>query len=88
MAGRKPKKGLDWFPLRTDVFTDPKIMDIIQNGDTEAWAVYTSVLILIYGNEGYYSDRESIERAVAWIFRKLSRERVEECLDIWLTPAC
>ena len=82
MAGRKPKKGLDWFPLRTDVFTDPKIMDIIQNGDTEAWAVYTSVLILIYGNEGYYSDRESIERAVAWIFRKLSRERVEECLDM------
>ena len=81
MAGRKPKKGLDWFPLRTDVFTDPKIMDIIQRGDADAWAVYTAVLILTY-NEGYYSDREAIVRAIAWIFRDLSMERIEECLDM------
>ena len=81
MAGRKPKKGLDWFPMRTNVFTDPKIMDIIQNGDADAWTVFTSVLILTY-NEGYYSDREAIVRAIAWIFRGLSRDRIEECLDM------
>lgn len=81
MAGRKPKKGLDWFPLRTNVFTDPKIMDIIQNGDADAWTVYTAVLVLTY-NEGYYSDREAIVRAIAWIFRGLSRSRIEECLDM------
>lgn len=81
MAGRKPKKGLDWFPLRTNVFTDPKIMDIIQKGDADAWTVFTSVLILTY-NEGYYSDREAIVRAIAWIFRGLSIDRIEECLDM------
>ena len=81
MAGRKPKKGLDWFPMRTNVFTDPKIMDIIQNGDAEAWTVFTSVLILTY-NEGYYSDRDAIVRAIAWIFRQMSRDRIEECLNM------
>lgn len=81
MAGRKPKKGLDWFPFRTNVFTDPKIMDIIQRGDADAWTVYTAVLVLTY-NEGYYSDREAIVRAIAWIFRGLSRDRIEECLDM------
>lgn len=81
MAGRKPKKGLDWFPMRTNVFTDPKIMDIIQNGDAEAWTVFTSVLILTY-NEGYYSDREAIVRAIAWIFRQMSKDRIEECLNM------
>lgn len=76
---RPPKKGLDYFPMQTDILSDPKIMDIIRNGDRDAWTVFSVMLILTY-KDGYYSDKEMIKRTISWIFREIPSDRVEECL--------
>ena len=79
--GRPYKMGLDYFTVDTDIDSDPKIMDLIQEGDTDAWTVYSWSLIKIF-RESYYIEKDTLVRAIAWTFRNLSKDRIRECLDM------
>ena len=79
--GRPPKAGLDYFPVDTDIISDPKIQELIQEGETEAWTVYSWTLPLLY-HEGYYIEKDSLIRSIGWTFRSLSKDRIIECLDL------
>lgn len=78
---RPDKYGLDYFPMQTDVASDPKITKMIRDGEQDAWTVWTFVLILAY-KESYYTTKENVCNTVSFLFRDLSEERVEECLQI------
>ena len=73
--------GLDYFTVDTDIDSDPKIMDLIQEGDSDAWTVYSWSLIKIFRN-GYFIEKDTLVRVIAWTFRSLSRDRIRECLDL------
>ena len=78
---RPLKMGLDYFPLQTDIGSDPKIMRLIRRGGTVAWTVFTWMMILTY-KDGYYSESEAIQEGIGWIFRELTDEQISEAFDI------
>ena len=49
----KPKIGLDYFNIQTDIFSDFKVRKLIKYQSSEAVAVYLNLLCTIY-REGYY----------------------------------
>lgn len=51
--GRLAKKGLEYFPMDTDVFQDIRIRKLIKYQGGDAVTVYTLLLCLIY-KDGYY----------------------------------
>lgn len=79
--GRPPKKGLDYFFLQTDLASDGKIQNLIRKGEMDAWTVYSWTLINIY-HENYYTTKTELINQISWMFRTLSEERIEECLEI------
>lgn len=50
---RPIKKGLDYFPMDTDIFSEPKIMDLINEFGPSGLTVYEYLLTAVY-KEGYY----------------------------------
>ncbi len=51
---RPNKRGFDYFPLDTDIFNDLKIRKLIKRKGSEAVAMYTYILSIIY-RDGYYT---------------------------------
>lgn len=51
---RTAKRGIDYFPLDVDFFSDIKIRKLIKYQGSEAIAVYATLLCNIYKDEGYY----------------------------------
>jgi len=78
---RPLKSGLDFFPVETDIGSDPKITKLIRRGGSEAFTVFMWVLILTY-RSGYYSEKDVVVETIAWNFRDIPEERVAECMDI------
>lgn len=78
---RPLKSGLDFFPVETDIGSDPKITRLIRRGGTDAWTVFTWILILTY-RSGYYSEKDMVAETIAWTFRDITEERIAECMDI------
>jgi hypothetical protein len=62
---RPQKSGLDYFPLDSDFFGDPKIEDLLFRHGTMGLAIFLAILCRIY-REGYYlaSAPEQITRMV------------------------
>lgn len=54
---RKPKTGLDYFPLDVDFDTDPKIRKLSNTYGSESILVYIEFLCIIYKN-GYYVESD------------------------------
>ena len=79
--GRSPKMGLDYFPLQTDVGSDPKIKKLIRRGGKDAWVVFSWMLVLIY-HEGYFSDADTIKESITWDFRDIDEDVVENCFTL------
>lgn len=79
--GRPYKLGLDYFTVDTDLDSDPKIQNLIREGETDAWAVYSWLWIKTY-HDNYYIEKETLVRSIQWLFRSLTEERILECLDI------
>lgn len=78
---RPLKSGLDFFPVETDIGSDPKITRLIRRGGADAWTVFTWILILTY-RSGYYSEKDMVAETIAWTFRDITEERIAECMDI------
>ena len=72
--GNKVKKGLDYFPLYTDFFKNPKIEDLSSKYSAWGSAVYIAVLCLVYHN-GYYEKFASPESLSRYIAKELSADR-------------
>lgn len=53
LMGRNAKRGLDYFPMDIDIFTDLKIRKLIKRQGGKAITVYALLLCNIY-KEGYY----------------------------------
>lgn len=53
LMGRNAKRGLDYFPMDIDMFTDLKIRKLIKRQGGKAITVYAYLLCSIY-KEGYY----------------------------------
>lgn len=51
---RPLKKGLGYFPLDTDIFSDRKIQRLIHHYGCNGISTYLTVLCEIYGERGYY----------------------------------
>lgn len=51
---RPIKKGLDYFPLDTDIIHDIKIRKILRSNGPQSIAILVDLLGNIYGDEGYY----------------------------------
>lgn len=82
--GRQPKKGLTYFPVDVDMFSDGKIEELIAKYSTDGFAIYLAILCIVY-RHGYYFEAESEEGIVKAIKRELyddriSRQRVLEVL--------
>jgi hypothetical protein len=80
---RPPKIGLDYFPLQTDIGSDPKIIKMIRKGGKDAWTIFTWILILTY-KDGFYTTKENVVETILWMFRDIEEERIEECIGIMI----
>ncbi len=72
---RKPKMGLDYFPLDVDFEEDPKIKKLFRCFGSEAILIYIDFLCVIYKN-GYYveSDLETLAEDIWYHLRFKSNE--------------
>ena len=81
--GRPTKKGLGYFPLDTDLFSDLKIRKLLHNKGSESLSVYCSALCMVY-REGYYLKGV---KELAFIIAeevRLREARVQDILDYCL----
>lgn len=81
---RPPKRGLDYFPLDVDMFSDGKIEDLIAKYSTDGLAIFLALLCIVY-RHGYYFEAESEDAIVRAIIKELyddriSRQRVKDVL--------
>ena len=54
-AGRRPKKGLDWFKKDVSYYEDFKVMDLINEYGPLGSTIFDCILCMIY-REGYYLE--------------------------------
>jgi len=78
---RPYKMGLDYFTVDTDLDSDPKIQRLIREGDTDAWTVYSWLWIKTY-HDNYFIEKDTLISSIGWLFRSLTDDRINECLDI------
>lgn len=77
---RPPKTGLDYFPLHTDLASDPKIKQLIIRCGKDGALVFLWSMMIIY-HEGYYSTADAIIKSISWDFRDIGEQKIEECLN-------
>ena len=82
--GRPSKKGLDYFPLDVNLFSDGKIEDLMGKYSSDGLTIYLAILCIVYRN-GYYFEAENETSIVNAIHReiyneRISRQRVREVL--------
>ena len=89
---RPQKSGLDYFPLNSDLFGDPKIEDLLFKHGPNGLAVFLAILCRVY-REGYYlaATPEQITRMVIkdiggkWIRNPaLVSQVIRSCAEIGL----
>lgn len=78
---RPTKAGLDYFPVQTDIGSDPKIKRLIRRGNKDAWVVFSWMLPIIY-HEGYYIEADTLIEMITWDFRDVDEEAVCNSLSI------
>lgn len=67
---RPRKKGLDYFPLDTDIFEDDKLFDVQNDYGPLGEVIYIRLLCLVYRN-GYYYRFESLDKLAAMMMRSI-----------------
>ncbi|MBO5164129.1 MAG: DUF4373 domain-containing protein [Ruminococcus sp.] len=67
---RPRKKGLDYFPLDTDIFEDDKLFDVQNDYGPLGEVIYIRLLCLVYKN-GYYYRFESLDKLAAMMMRSI-----------------
>ncbi|MBO5163220.1 MAG: DUF4373 domain-containing protein [Ruminococcus sp.] len=67
---RPRKKGLDYFPLDTDIFEDDKLFDVQNDYGPLGEVIYLRLLCLVYKN-GYYYQFESLDKLAAMMMRSI-----------------
>lgn len=72
---RKPKRGLDYFPLDVDFQGDPKVRKLIYRFGSDAVSVFVMFLNELYKN-GYYfeGDIETLSESIAYEIGKSGEE--------------
>lgn len=72
---RKPKRGLDYFPLDVDFQGDPKVRKLIYRFGSDAVSVFVMFLNELYKN-GYYfeGDLETLSESIAYEIGKSGEE--------------
>lgn len=73
--GRKPKIGLDYFPLDVNFFDDYKIMDLSDECGAEGVSVYIATLTMVY-SKGYFLEFDSIDKLALLIIRKIGSKGI------------
>ena len=86
---RKPKRGLDYFPLDVDFQGDPKVRKLIYRFGSDAVSVFVMFLNELYKN-GYYfeGDLETLSESIAYEIGKSGEEGatcVRRILEAMLT---
>ena len=84
--GRPTKKGLDYFPLDTDLFADIKVRKLLHYKGTDALAVYCSALCMIY-REGYMLKGTTDLAFIIAEQVRLKETRVQDCIEFMLNIA-
>jgi len=54
--GRKPKKGIDYFPADVDMFQDRKIKRLLRSAGAKGFTIYIYLLTHIYRENGYFLE--------------------------------
>lgn len=67
---RPRKKGLDYFPLDTDIFEDDKLFDLQNEYGPLGEIIYIRLLCLVYKN-GYYYKFDSKDKLAAMMIRSI-----------------
>lgn len=67
---RPRKKGLDYFPLDTDIFEDEKFFDLQNEYGPLGEVIYIRLLCLVYKN-GYFYKFESLDKLSAMMIRSV-----------------
>lgn len=67
---RPRKKGLDYFPLDTDIFEDDKLFDVQNDYGPLGEIIYIRLLCLVYRN-GYYYQFENLDKLAAMMIRSI-----------------
>ncbi len=67
---RPRKKGLDYFPLDTDIFEDDKLFDVQNDYGPLGEIIYIRLLCLVYKN-GYYYQFESLDKLAAMMIKSI-----------------
>lgn len=85
---RKPKQGLDYFPLDVDFQSDPKVRKLIYKFGSDAVAVFVMFLNEIYKNGYYFDGRlDTLSDSIAYEIGKAGEEgsmEVRRILDAML----
>jgi hypothetical protein len=86
--GRKAKRGLDYFPMEVDMYSDRKIRKLTKRHKGMAVAVYTTMLCMIYKNGYYLEDDPDLPFLISELLPDYTEEYIKEviqsCLDIGL----
>ena len=78
--GRPRKKGLDYFPVDTDIFKDPAIRVLMNRYGSDGFTLYMYVLAETYRTEGYYLEVDEDTEYVMLDDMKMKVEKVRQIL--------
>lgn len=76
---RPVKKGMDYFALDVDYYTDPKLIMLTDRIDKNARAVYVDLLAYGFGKHGYFFNCSEEELAT---FSLLTQHKMDEILEV------
>lgn len=85
---RPVKKGMDYFALDVDYYTDPKLIMLTDRLDKNARAVYIDLLAYGFGKHGYFFNCSDEELATFSLLTQHKMDEIEQvinaCLDVGL----
>ena len=74
---RPRKKGLDYFPLDTDIFGDEKLFDVQNEYGPLGEVIYLRLVCLVY-KHGYYFRFDSKEKLAAMVMRSIGNRWIKD----------
>jgi len=79
--GRPRKKGLDYFPVDTDIFNDVVIRILMAKFGADGFTCYMYLLTRIYKDKGYYIELNEDLELIASQDLGMSREKVRQIME-------
>ena len=79
--GRPRKKGLDYFPVDTDIFNDVVIRILMAKFGADGFTCYMYLLTRIYKDKGYYIELNEDLELIASQDLGMSREKVRQIVE-------